>query len=185
MGLIDDLRRSYRAGRTYGTGRVSPSPRPQRDDTMVHEQPVAEPLSDFLGFGREASPPDKPGRDLPVFNGDDLAECKAVLAGYVELNANLKSTIKRWSVAIEERDERISALVGERDQACVERNRGQAAVDHARAQIDNLESIIAFPGVKNALRKALHPDTGTNGDLTSRTEIFQTLNAVLARLHLA
>ena len=60
--------------------------------------------------------------------------------------------------------------------------RQQAADQRARAQMRELESILAFPGVRRALEKTLHPDIGTGGSTTTRTEIFQTLMAVMKRL---
>jgi len=49
-------------------------------------------------------------------------------------------------------------------------------------QMRELESILAFPGVRSALVKVLHPDTGSGGSTATRTEIFQTLMAVMERL---
>jgi hypothetical protein len=91
-----------------------------------------------------------------AFGDDELAECKAIIADLTEENASLKAA--------------ITELASERDRTPA----------HTR----ELETIIAFPGVKNALFKALHPDTGTGGNVQSRTAIFQTLMNVLERLGL-
>lgn len=113
----------------------------------------------------------------PDFSGDDLAEAKAVIAG-------LLNQLEQWKAAVAERDQYITALHAERDEACAARDRYQANGKRAAAQLDELQSIIAFPGARNALLKAVHPDTGMGGDIASRTAITQTLNAVLKRLGL-
>jgi hypothetical protein len=206
MGVFDDFRRSYRAGRAHGDGRGSSQPSPWLDDTSAaghglsppspwldyataQGSPLVAPFSDIFGVGREVPLPEEQAagagsQEPPGFAGDEQAEFKSVLAGYIEQNASLKATLEQWQAAVAERDARIGALVGELDLACVDHDHGKAEVNHLREQIGDLESIIAFPGVKNALRKATHPDTGAGGDVTSRTAIFQTLNAVLARLGL-
>jgi hypothetical protein len=58
----------------------------------------------------------------------------------------------------------------------------QAESVRDRKQMRELESILAFPGARTALVKALHPDTGSGGSTKARTEIFQTLMAVMERL---
>ena len=116
------------------------------------------------------------------FGGDDLAECKAVIAGLLQEKEAVKAQLEQWAAAVKERDELIGTLHEERDRACAERDRYQATGERASAQLRELESIIAFPGALNALRMALHPDTGKGGDVPSRTAIFKTLNAVVARL---
>jgi hypothetical protein len=104
------------------------------------------------------------------FGGDELAECKAVIAGLLEENTSLKAQQAQWVAAISERDNYIGELADERDRAFAQRG--------------ELETIIAFPGVKNALLKALHPDTGTGGDVVSRTAAFQRLMTIFERLGL-
>jgi hypothetical protein len=71
-----------------------------------------------------------------------------------------------------------------RENASLKAQLEQAEDERARvrAQMRDLEAILAFPGVRTALFKALHPDTGSGGSNTSRTEIFQTLMAVMERL---
>lgn len=108
--------------------------------------------------GFEARPDHDEGSD-----GDeeerDLAECKALVEELLEENASLKAQLARG-----------------------EGERAQASDQRMRAQMRELESILAFPGARKALLKALHPDTGEGGSKTSRTEITQTLNAVMERL---
>jgi hypothetical protein len=58
----------------------------------------------------------------------------------------------------------------------------QNEIARERKQMRELESILAFPGTRTALVKALHPDTGQGGSTAARTEIFQTLMAVMQRL---
>ena len=61
-------------------------------------------------------------------------------------------------------------------------NDQQGMDQRARAQIRELESILAFPGVRKALVKVLHPDTGEGGSNDTRKEMFQTLMAVMDRM---
>jgi hypothetical protein len=83
---------------------------------------------------------------------DDLAECMATVNRLLAENASLKAQLAQ----------------------------GQDQRD--RAHMRELESILAFPGVRTALVKVLHPDTGTGGSTTTRKEVFQTLMAVMERL---
>jgi hypothetical protein len=76
----------------------------------------------------------------------------------------------------------IAGLAQQLEAAQAARDRFQANGKKLLAHYRELESIIAFPGVKNALFKALHPDTGTGGDVASRTAAFQVLMGVFARL---
>lgn len=156
MSAFGDFRRGFRVG-------LRGSSAARQDDggfaAFDHEGDFGEPRG---GFG-----------------GDELAECKAVIAGLLE-------QLAQWKAAVAERDEYIAALAEERDQACEARDRYQANGKRAVAQLHELETIIAFPGVKTALVKALHPDPviGTGGDVAARTAAFQTLMAALGRLGL-
>jgi hypothetical protein len=62
------------------------------------------------------------------------------------------------------------------------RDRYQRNGKRLLAQMRELESIIAFPGVMRALEKALHPDTGAGGDAAARTAMFQTLMTIRNRI---
>jgi hypothetical protein len=108
---------------------------------------------DFSGDGHGYEEP----RGFP---GDDHAACERIIAALREENESLRAQLARG------RDD----------------ERGQATDQLFRAQKRELESILAFPGVRVALVKALHPDTGSGGSTASRTEIFQTLMAVMERL---
>jgi hypothetical protein len=111
--------------------------------------------------GRSGAPPN--ARPHGFTAADELAECEALIDKLLEENASLKAQMAELQRAGEARD------------------RSQAN-DVLAQQMRELESILAFPGVRNALCKALHPDTGTGGDIVSRTAIFQTLMAVFERL---
>lgn len=178
MGLLDDLRRSFEAGRATGRGQSrAGSARHDRGAASIGH---AEP-SDFFGGDFEDERPEPP-HAASGFAGDELAECKALIAGLLQEKEGVKAQLEQWAAAVKERDELIGTLHKERDRACAERDRYQATGERASAQLRELESIIAFPGALNGLRKALHPDTGTGGDVPSRTAIFKTLNAIVARL---
>jgi hypothetical protein len=158
MSFFDDFRRGVRQGYAAGAGRPASAAAPEFD----LEQPGYFEL-------------DEPSAAGAVGGGDELAECKAVLAGYVQ-------AVEQWQAAVAERDELIRALAAERDRASAARDRYQDNGRRALAQLRELESILAFPGAKTALLKALHPDTGAGGDVAARTAAFQTLMAALARL---
>jgi hypothetical protein len=88
-----------------------------------------------------------------------------------------------------EYEERIAALSASVAELALQvaqteatRDRYQRNGKRLLAQMRELESIIAFPGVMRALEKALHPDTGTGGDAALRTAMFQTLMTVRNRM---
>lgn len=112
---------------------------------------------------RDGFPPEEP----PGGVGDQLAECKAVIAGLLAENASLKV--------------QVAELQDECDRAYEAHTRSQEN-GQLLTQMRELKSIIAFPGARNALVKALHPDTGTGGDIRSRTAIFQRAMAVFEQL---
>lgn len=89
-------------------------------------------------------------------------------------NASLRAQLAQ---AREENASLRAELASARDD-----ERQQAADQRVRAQKDELELILAFPGVRRALEMALHPDTGKGGSIKTRTEICQTLHAVMDRL---
>jgi|SRR5271156_1427545 len=171
MGAFDDFRRGFRTGVRGSSaagigGPTGPWTRAPAGNTARRD--------DAAAFNDGS----------PEFFGDDTAERNAVIAGLLEQNASLKEQVAAWAAAVAERDEYIGALADERDRACATRDRYQETGKRAAAQLRELEIIITFPGVKNALCKAVHPDTGTGGDIPSRTAVFQTLMAVLTRLGL-
>jgi hypothetical protein len=96
------------------------------------------------------------------------------VAGLLREIRDLKAALV---LAAEENADLRAQLAGGRDD-----ERQQAADQRARAQMRELESILAFPGVRRALEKTLHPDTGSGGSNASRTEICQTMHAVMDRL---
>ncbi|MGA8756588.1 MAG: hypothetical protein WB611_09680 [Stellaceae bacterium] len=116
---------------------------------------------------RAAPIEDDPTDFFDLGANDDVA---ALLREIRDLKAELV-------LAAEENADLRAQLAGAGDD-----ERQQAADQRARAQMRELESILAFPGVRRALEKTLHPDVGTGGSTTTRTEIFQTLMAVMKRL---
>jgi hypothetical protein len=108
--------------------------------------------------GRAARPADTdnnakvPPSDLDGDGFGDVAQCRAMIGELLEENASLKAQLAQ----------------------------GQDQRD--RVRIRELESILAFPGVRTALVKTLHPDTSSGGSTATRTETFQTLLAVMERL---
>jgi hypothetical protein len=96
------------------------------------------------------------------------------VAGLLREIRDLKAALE---LAAEENADLWAQLAGGRDD-----ERQQAADQRARAQMRELESILAFPGVRRALEMTLHPDTGSGGSNASRTEICQTMHAVMDRL---
>ena len=100
-----------------------------------------------------------------------IRELKAALARAAEENASLRAQLAR---AAEENASLRAELARGNDK--------QGMDQLARAQIRQLESILAFPGVRKALVKVLHPDTGEGGSNDTRKEMFQTLMAVMDRM---
>jgi hypothetical protein len=176
MGLFDDMRRSFREGRATGRAAFSSSP---RDDIGGFDDFV--PAFDPEGLGEVGGSFDPEGP--PAGGGDELAECKAVIAGLLQEKEGFAAQLEQWSKAVAERDEYIATLHDERDRACAERDQLQAAGGgNTAAQLRELESLVAFPGAKRALEKVTHPDTGKADEVAARTAAFQTLMAVCARL---
>ena len=101
-----------------------------------------------------------------------------------------------WQETVGARERTIRDIAAERDQFAIERDHFAATRDRYQSngkrikaeklQLEaeklQLETICKFPGVKKALVKATHPDTGTGGDVRSRTKIFQALQAVYDRI---
>jgi hypothetical protein len=102
-----------------------------------------------------------------------------------------------WQDAVAERDRAITEIASERDRhaqensrVAVARDRFQsngrkllAEVKHLRNQADELRShadaIRKVPGGWKAVSKAVHPDTGPQGDSAARTEIFKLVKHIL------
>ena len=101
----------------------------------------------------------------------EIGDLKAALARATEENASLKATLEH--AAEENASLRAQLAMG---------NDKQGMDQRARAQIRELELILAFPGVRKALVKVLHPDTGEGGSNDTRKEMFQTLMAVMDRM---
>jgi hypothetical protein len=95
----------------------------------------------------------------------------------------------RAAVLCREQEERIAVLTAtltemawQLAQTEATRDRYQTNGKRLLAQMRELESIFAFPGVMRALEKALHPDTGAGGDAAVRTAMFQILMTVRNRM---
>jgi hypothetical protein len=158
MGLLDDFRRGIERGRAAASGRASFS---SHDPAAAQDFDFEGP-ADFAGGFDHEGPPNSAG-------GNELAECRAVIAGLMEEREGFAAQVRQWAAAIAERDEVIGKLDEDRQGAA--------------ARLREVESIIAFPGVKKALEKVLHPD-GKSGDPAAFTAAFQTLMAVCERLGL-
>jgi hypothetical protein len=76
----------------------------------------------------------------------------------------------------------LTAMAWQLAQTEATRDRYQRNGKRLLAQMRELESIIAFPGVMRALEKALHPDAGAGGDAGARTAMFQTLMTIRNRI---
>jgi hypothetical protein len=123
--------------------------------------------------GRAARAGNVPPSDVDVDddNGvDELAELERKIAGELATMQGKIAELLTENASLIEENARLKA----------QRAPGQDQRDRARMR--ELESILAFPGVRTALVKTLHPDTGTGGSTATRTEIFQTLMAVMERL---
>ena len=144
-------------------------------------------FSEFMQGYRESRAardpkPDKPSQDARSSESSnfrdkedglrrEIGDLKAALARATEENASLRATL---ALAAEENASLRAQLAMGNDK--------QGMDQRARAQIRELESILAFPGVRKALVKVLHPDTGEGGSNDTRKEMFQTLMAVMDRL---
>jgi hypothetical protein len=194
MSVLDDLRRGYAASFVHAMKDDAPAPAARR---AVEGPPFKNPNPfDPFGRGVEEPKPQQTGKimrnNAPQwrgFEGDELAECKAVIAGLLAKTEGLNGQLEQWQAALAARDETILGLYRERDElaaelarACATRDRYQANGKRVLAQNREMESILKFPGVPEALTKALHPDTGKGGDMRARTAIFQALMPVLVRL---
>jgi hypothetical protein len=123
---------------------------------------------------------------------DGVEEWRAALAERDEYIHRLQSenaSLNQWRAAVDERDATIRALHRENaarteqlTRVTATRDRYQTNGKRIKAEKLDLESVVKFPGVKKVLLKALHPDTGTGGDVRARTEIFKTLMAVCDRI---
>lgn len=132
-----------------------------------------------------------------------LAECREImdsLALEVEQLRGERDLWRQervtWQETVGARERIIRDIAAERDQFAIERDHFAATRDRYQSngkrikaeklQLEaeklQLETICKFPGVKKALVKATHPDTGTGGDVRSRTKIFQALQAVYDRI---
>ena len=140
-------------------------------------------VSEFMQGYREARgsrdpKPDNPSHDARSSDSSafrdkedgllrEIRDLKAALAQAAEENASLRTALEHAA------EENASLRMG---------NDQQGMDQRARAQIRQLESILAFPGVRKALVKVLHPDTGEGGSNDTRKEMFQTLMAVMDRM---
>jgi hypothetical protein len=121
--------------------------------------------------------------------GAELGECKDVIA-------ELYAKVTEYEDAIAARDSRLKEFAAANARlrvdlaaACETRDRYQAngkrllvETKELRARCAAMESIFRFPGVRKALLKVAHPDTGSGGNLVSRTEIFKSLMGVFERI---
>ena len=119
-----------------------------------------------------------------------IAEREAEFAAALdERDRAYAADLEQWRGALDQRDASIRALhretatlAGQLARAEQTRDRYQANGKRVKAEKIELESVVKFPGVKKALLKALHPDTGNSGTVGARTEIFKTLMAVFDRI---
>jgi hypothetical protein len=150
----------------YREARGSRDPKPDnrsRDDARASES------SSFRDDARSSESSNF--RDKEDGLRREIGDLKAALARATDENASLKATLEH--AAEENASLRAQLAMG---------NDKQGMDQRARAQIRELESILAFPGVRKALVKVLHPDTGEGGSNDTRKEMFQTLMAVMNRM---
>jgi hypothetical protein len=140
--------------------------------------------SEFMQGYRESRATRKPQHDRP--SDDARASGSSGFrdkeARFREKEAGLLRQIRDLEAALARAAEENANLRAQLDGAPRDNERQQAADQRARAQMRELESILAWPGVRRALEKVLHPDTGQGGSKATRTEICQTFHAAMDRL---
>jgi chromosome segregation ATPase len=110
-----------------------------------------------------------------------LDEYRAALGDREQENTALRGRLDQYAAALAARDAQISTLADELRRTAETRDTYQTNGKRLNAEV---RLILQFPGALDALQKALHPDTGQGGNVRSRTEVFQILNAVRDRLGL-
>jgi hypothetical protein len=129
-----------------------------------------------MGYVEATHTPEDSGvRRLVELFAEQLAGRDAALAQAVE-------RLNQYVAALAERDRQIRSLIDEVSSLRARGDRFQAKGRQLLAEVAGLrahaEAIRNFAGGRNAMLKAIHPDTGPPEDRAARTEIFKLIQLI-------
>jgi hypothetical protein len=180
VSWFDEFRQGWR-----GAGRPAPEPPPRNGAEDYRQTPYEN--------GPQGNGEPNGGYDHDRLWEAALREREALRAHIADLEARLRQqsstahyagTIAALEAELAECKSIIAGMLAEQtaltDQLADCRHKGRRVV----GERDTLEQILRFPGVRNALLKALHPDAhpeANESERRARGDMFKTMMAVFER----